>query len=634
MMNYYGETLFVYDIKASDWIDLVCNNRFEVRITPCSLELFLQEPLKYIEPGQHMIIAADTEAIESCLHIAIEYDLSVGYLPFTTQKTLIRYYGLSTKFEENLQTALRRSDERVDLILCGDKLMQVKAELGDIPLVSVMNEHESLGGYLRNLQMGIKQFFKIMMQQVSITTSNEKKVQTVVSGISLLQSSRNGFFSRLSGISNSSRESQVKMVLVSPSSVIEYLKFLFSVLSFSEQDKTLSESIGVIKSKAVSIEASRSKRLYIDRSHYVYLPVTCKVIESALRISVSEKFWEGNPKIEQSKESIKIDNLPDDKESVKYLDKHIPFFSYASEERFRDLFAALRDDSKMHSIYVVLMLLSTFLATIGLFSDSTAVVIGAMLLAPLMAPIVSLSMGLLRADNNLLQASLIKIGWGVFLALSASALITLILPTMDLTGEMKARINPTVLDLGVAIISGIAAAYSKSFKEIIQSLAGVAIAVALVPPLSTAGIGLGQGDIMVFLQAFLLFFTNLIGITLAATLTFLVLGYSNVLKSKKSLIAIAAIMVFITYPLYLSFHKIVEKEERSKATRYERFLVHGKYIIVESANIRYQEGRDILEIGIKVRGNLNRNDLYALKRKIERNYGRELRINASVEYIL
>jgi uncharacterized hydrophobic protein (TIGR00271 family) len=357
-------------------------------------------------------------------------------------------------------------------------------------------------------------------------------------------------------------------------------------------------------------------------------------MSQALKVSLPESFWEGNPQSDQNKESIKIDNLPDEKESIKYKDKHIPFFSYASEERFRDLFSALRDDANMSSIYVVLMLLSTFLATIGLFANSTAVVIGAMLLAPLMAPIVSFSMGLLRADSYLLRASLIKIGWGILLALGASALVTFLLPTMELTNEMKSRINPTVLDLGVAVISGIAAAYSKSFKEVIQSLAGVAIAVALVPPLSTAGIGLGQGDFWVFIQAFLLFFTNLIGISLTATLTFLVLGYSNVIKSKKSLFAIAAIMLFITYPLYVSFNKIVKREQVAKATRYERFLVNGKYLIVDWAKLRESEGKDVLDIRLKVRESLNRSDFQQLKYKIEQNYRKKLRINATMEYIL
>jgi len=633
-MDYKPKALFVYGQEASDWIDHVENNAHGVKISTCSIELFLENPLKYIDEGEHFIIAADTEHIEASLHVALQYDLSLGFLPLSIQKTMMKHYGLSSRLEDNIAIALSESENRIDLVECGDKLMHMKAILGDIPLVGSMSEHKSFFGYLRNLKEGIKDFIKIMMQEVTLITSNEKKIKTVVSGISLLQSSRNGFFSQLSGIKFSARDTQVKMILVSPYSVIEYLKFLVSILSFSKTQTGLSNAIGLVKSKEISIDAGRSKRLHIDGGIYTYLPLTCKLIESAIRVSAPPTFWEGNPKVEQSKESVKIDNLPDEKESIKYKDKHIPFFSYASEERFRDLFSALRDDANMSGVYIVLMLLSTFLATIGLFSNSTAVVIGAMLLAPLMAPIVSFSMGLLRADSYLLQASLSKITWGIILALGASALVTYILPTMDLTTEMKARINPTVLDLGVAIISGIAAAYSKSFKEIIQSLAGVAIAVALVPPLSTAGIGLGQGDMLVFMQAFLLFFTNLIGISLAATLTFLVLGYSNVLKSKKSLIAIAMIMLFITFPLYTSFHKIVEKEQMSKATRYERFLVNGKYIIVKTAKLRESEGKDILDIKLNVRESLDRHDLHELKIKIEKNFKRELRINATVEYIL
>jgi uncharacterized hydrophobic protein (TIGR00271 family) len=634
LMDYKPKALFVYSVEASDWINHVENNAYDVKISTCGIELFLENPLKYINEGEHLIIAADTVDIEKTLHVALKYKLSLGFLPLNSQKILMKHYGFSSRLEDNIAIALSESENCIDLVECGDKLMHMKAIFGDIPLVGTMSEHKSFFGYLRNIREGLKDFIKIMMQEVTLITANEKKIKTVVSGISLLQSSRTGFFSQLSGIKFSVRDTQVKMILVSPYSVIEYLKFLGSILSFSKMQTGLSNAIGLVKSKEISIDAGHSKRLHIDGGVYAYLPLTCKLIDSAIRVSAPQIFWEGNLKVDQSKEAVKIDNLPDEKESIKYRDKHIPFFSYASEERFRDLFSALRDDANMNGVYVVLMLLSTFLATIGLFSNSTAVVIGAMLLAPLMAPIVSLSMGLLRADSYLLQASLSKITWGIVLALGASALVTYILPTMDLTAEMKARINPTVLDLGVAIISGIAAAYSKSFREIIQSLAGVAIAVALVPPLSTAGIGLGQGDMLVFMQAFLLFFTNLIGISLAATLTFLVLGYSNVLKSKKSLIAIAVIMLFITFPLYTSFHKIVEKEQMSKATRYERFLVNGKYIIVKTAKLRESEGKDILDIKLNVRESLDRHDLYELKIKIEKNFKRELRINATVEYIL
>ncbi len=184
--------------------------------------------------------------------------------------------------------------------------------------------------------------------------------------------------------------------------------------------------------------------------------------------------------------------MPVGKELEKAKKKEIPFFTYASEERFRDLFVALRDDARLNSSYFVLMILSTVLATVGLYMNSASVIIGAMLLAPLMAPVISLAMGLLRFDKAMFRSSLLKIFLGLCIALATGAVIAMLSVYQPLTAEMKGRLNPTVLDLLVAVFAGIAGAYTKSFKEILQSLVGVAIAVALVPPLATAGIGIGR----------------------------------------------------------------------------------------------------------------------------------------------
>ena len=82
----------------------------------------------------------------------------------------------------------------------------------------------------------------------------------------------------------------------------------------------------------------------------------------------------------------------------------MPFFTYASEERFKDLFTALRDDARLDSTYLILMVLSTVLATVGLYLNSSSVIIGAMLLAPLMAPIIALAMSLLRYGQEAVPA--------------------------------------------------------------------------------------------------------------------------------------------------------------------------------------------------------------------------------------
>jgi uncharacterized membrane protein len=222
----------------------------------------------------------------------------------------------------------------------------------------------------------------------------------------------------------------------------------------------------------------------------------------------------------------------------------------------------------------------------------------------------------------------------VFLALSTSALIALISPYQPFTAEMKARINPTVLDLTVAIAAGIAGAYTKSFKEILQSLAGVAIAVALVPPLAVAGVGLGRLNFYIFSEAYLLFSTNIIGIVVAAIITFRLLGYSSAVHNKRGLGIVFLILVAISIPLFVSYQGIVERSALESHWKKERFLVNGKYLIVHETTMHQFQSSTILTVKIHAREQLNRSDLNEFRRKVKKNFGDEIVIRAQVSYIL
>jgi uncharacterized hydrophobic protein (TIGR00271 family) len=170
-------------------------------------------------------------------------------------------------------------------------------------------------------------------------------------------------------------------------------------------------------------------------------------------------------------------------------------------------------------------------------------------------------MGVIRADKFLLFQSARTMLFGILLALLFSSIYTLFIPLEQITVEMQGRLNPNLLDLMVAIFSGMAGAYAYSKEEVAKSLAGVAIAVALVPPLSVIGIGIGIRNIDVIYGSFLLFATNLVGITLSAALTFIVLGFAPVKKAKKGLLYTFVLMVIISIPLFLSFMKVVDKYE-------------------------------------------------------------------------
>ncbi|MBZ0292460.1 MAG: DUF389 domain-containing protein [Anaerolineae bacterium] len=174
--------------------------------------------------------------------------------------------------------------------------------------------------------------------------------------------------------------------------------------------------------------------------------------------------------------------------------------------------------------FTVLMMIAAVLASFGLLLNSGAVIIGAMLVAPLMSPLISFSTGVTTGRLGLMRRSIITVLQGVILALVVSFVIGLIGPSDIVTSEMAGRGNPTIIDLGVALASGLIGAYATARKDIPAALAGVAIAAALVPPICTIGLGLSISNFGLARGATLLFVTNIISIILAAWGIFFWLG--------------------------------------------------------------------------------------------------------------
>lgn len=188
------------------------------------------------------------------------------------------------------------------------------------------------------------------------------------------------------------------------------------------------------------------------------------------------------------------------------------------------LYRTLSNGAKGDVNYYVLIVLSAIIASLGLLANSAAVIIGAMLVAPLMIPILTLSLGIVLGEPRVLSRGLESTVKGVGAALVLSAFAALLFPSHQVTAEIMVRTRPTLLDLGVALASGAAGAYALARKEVAAALPGVAIAAALMPPICTAGIGLAQGSGTIMGGALLLFATNLIAITLSGALIFLLLG--------------------------------------------------------------------------------------------------------------
>jgi len=175
--------------------------------------------------------------------------------------------------------------------------------------------------------------------------------------------------------------------------------------------------------------------------------------------------------------------------------------------------------------YFVMMGLAAMIATYGLLQGSTAVIIGAMLVAPLFTPILAISLAVVRGDFRLLKIAVESALKGIALAIGLAVLLTVLSPLRSVTHEITARINPNLFDLAVALVSGIAGAYAVAREDVSTALPGVAIAAALVPPLGVIGIGIAMWDANIAGGASLLFITNLIAIAFAGAITLLLLGF-------------------------------------------------------------------------------------------------------------
>ena len=633
-MKYFEKAYFIYDDNSERLIPLVVENKFEVEVIPLHIEEFIDNIIELADVVEHIVVSVETSRFFELVEIAYRCDISMGFVPLPNQKEIIKNLYCSNDIDENIDIALRDNCKFIDLIQMNDKLMYTNGVIGTIPLLD-KNIRRSKDPSANRFFTKIKRFFSIRLQKFEITTANNKTITTAGSAVVVLNNTNTSPLSKVFDFDQSMCDGEITVVIISPFSILEYFKLISMFALGVKKHKSLPESIGYIKSKSFTIKASKNKRIVFEDGTNVPLPVECHIVKDAIKINASDRFWENNKRLNPTKETIKVSKLPDANEANKYIiHTHIPLFRFASEERFKDLFQILRSDAKLNARYLVLMVISTLLATVGLFANSTAVIIGAMLVAPLMTPIIALAMGLLRGEETIIKDSLLKIGVGVFLALLASSLLSYVLPYSQITSEMSNRINPTLLDLGIAILSGIAAAYSKSFKEIVTNLAGVAIAVALVPPLSVAGIGLGYGKFAIFEGAFLLFFTNLIGIVLSAVITFWVLGFSSVLKSKKSIIFIFLLIVGVSYPLYLSYDKIIQRFHISSMLKQHRFIVNNKYIIIKDVSISFHKEIKIFKLTLLVRDSLNRDDLQKLKEDIQRLFNTKVVIETHMEYIL
>ena len=227
------------------------------------------------------------------------------------------------------------------------------------------------------------------------------------------------------------------------------------------------------------------------------------------------------------------------------------------------IYQSMLASSHMDVEYSSLLLVGGLIALFGLLENSAAVIIGAMLISPLMNPILSSALALLLGDGKMGKRAATVLAVSIAVVIGTTWLVALAIPLKQATPEILARTQPNLLDLFIAFLSGLAGTLAMRSSSVAMTiLPGVAIAVAVVPPLSVVGYGLSTGQSSIAGGAFLLFVTNLVSIIISAAVIFRLMGFrprweaeQGRWKLKYRLGISALVLVVLSIPLFLTLRK-------------------------------------------------------------------------------
>jgi uncharacterized hydrophobic protein (TIGR00271 family) len=552
-----------------------------IQLYECSAKRFLDgERPDECEGARHWVVVGEDRMIRRAMDAAESEGVGLGLLPVGKLTQTRDFYDLPADAAERLALALREPEVALDVLRCNGDIVLGQATIGDVPFLDrrgqalVRLQKQFWRRWAMALSLfwtALKRLFVIHPALIRLQLGKEEKArQTAVTGIVLLENDVGFVAGRMLGETLSARDGRVAALLLAPTSIVRYLGFLLrAAFGGTATGGRMPRALSYVRTERLVIESDTELDYRIDGLRHRDKRIEVTVHAQSLSMNVGARFADMAGIDDKGKDTLRLANLPENESRLAMIRKRLPLFTHALEEDFKDLFLLLKESARIGPDYVTLSLLAALIGSLGLLLDSAAVIIGAMVLAPLMAPIICLSMAALRRDLALLKQSAVAIAVGVGLSLLVSAAVAFVLPVRMMTPEIAARLAPSLLDLGVAVFSGVAGAYAYARESVMKSLPGVAIAVALVPPLAVLGIGIGWGDLAIIGGAGLLFATNLAGIALAGAATFMVLGYGPVKRTGRGLLWPAVVVLLIAIPLGASFLRMqfAWKAERHIAER-------------------------------------------------------------------
>ncbi|TCS41168.1 TIGR00341 family protein [Reinekea marinisedimentorum] len=518
-----------------------------------------------------LLIFLSDEHLRQLLDRAAGTELTLHPLPHDDAVNSRRGFCLDKSLAKSELDLAQRQTQSLDLLRCDNQIVLNKVVVG-----RAFNFQP--GGHSRNAWQRAKtaghQLFRIhqyVPKAISLKTGKESSLKTAAVGVMCSPHVLQSNLSRKLLPENYVNDGMFYSLVVAPKSLTQMLRFF--VMSLFERNLPQPGFLGILRSQSLVLESPEEIDCRADEREFKARSLSLWVDEGAIKLGLEpdSQLLQGSSR---HKEVRRLKALNSSAEYITGIaNKPLPLITHAATEDFKELYLQMREAAQLSSTFLTLMVLSTLLAGFGLYADSAPVIIGAMILAPLMSPIVSLSMAITRQDEGLLLTSGKTLALGTALAVLCAMLLSFMLPLEVVTSEIGARLRPTLLDLGIAVISGTASAFAYARSQAAKGLAGVAIAVALVPPLAVTGIGLGWLSWSVASGALLLFITNLAGIVFSAAATFLMLGFAPFNTARRGLILSLLLVALVSVPLAFSFNQL--RKEATIVSALDLFSFEG-----------------------------------------------------------
>src|SRR5690606_35827184 len=331
--------------------------------------------------------------------------------------------------------------EKLDLLYCNGKLVFQAVNIGDVFALTTNPVKNNFTTEVYTFIRNLRKIPSLKHRSFLLSSGGEKVIHTSALGMIAVEHPLSCVISKRLVTTTSIDDGMFHLLILSPQNVIALLWFLWrSLIPKKKPMENLPSFIGQIRTSQLNITDEENIDYTVDGIKNTAREIELSVDAGALLLK--QKSIYSSKENNERKKSFKTDRLPTGEKREELTKRKLPLFPPATTEEFQDLFKVLKENGRITAPYMIMMILSTLIATFGLFGNSSPVIIGAMILAPIITPIVSFAMGMVRYDVNMLKTGIMTILAGTVVALIFAAGVSMIIPLKVLTPEIDARLSP------------------------------------------------------------------------------------------------------------------------------------------------------------------------------------------------